>query len=122
MDISQTIAALKKHPGFTEKVGMLLVHNGVVRARSRQGGNVVERLEVCPDQAKIEAICRELSARPGIFIVTAQAKSGVFVPGDDLLFIIVAGDIRENVLPVLSDALNRIKSEAIAKSEHCTVD
>lgn len=122
MDISKTIAELKRQPGFTEKVGMLLVHNGVVRACSRHGGKAVERLEVHPDQTKIEAICRELSARPGIFTVTAKAKTGTFAPGDDLLFIIVAGDIRENVLPTLSDALNRIKSEAISKSEHCAVE
>ena len=121
MDISLEIAELKKKPGFTEKVGMVLVHNGVVRARSRQGGKPVDRLEVCPDQTKIEAICKELSQRPGIFSVTAQAKCGVFTPGDDLLFIIVAGDIRENVTPTLIDALNRIKSEAIGKSEHLSV-
>jgi molybdopterin synthase catalytic subunit len=121
MDISKAIAELKKKPGFTEKVGMVLVHNGVVRARSRQGGHPVERLEVHPDQAKIEAICQELSQRPGIFAVTAKANSGVFMPGDDLLFIIVAGDIRENVAPMLVEALNRIKSEAIGKTEHLSV-
>nr|MDA8163619.1 hypothetical protein [Desulfobacteraceae bacterium] len=32
MDISRAIAAMKQKPGFTEKVGMVLVHNGVVRA------------------------------------------------------------------------------------------
>ncbi|WP_243358856.1 molybdenum cofactor biosynthesis protein MoaE [Fundidesulfovibrio terrae] len=121
MDISREIAELKKKPGFTEKVGMVLVHNGVVRARSRQGGHAVERLEVHPDQAKIEAICKELSQKPGIFTVMAEAKSGVFTPGDDLLFIIVAGDIRENVSPILLEALNRIKAEAIGKTEHLSV-
>jgi len=121
MDISQAIAELKKKPGFTENVGMVLVHNGVVRAWSRKGREPVERLEVRPDQEKIEAICRELTGRPGIFSVTAHAKSGTFVPGDDLLFIIVAGDVRENVAPTLVDALNRIKAEAIGKTEHLSV-
>lgn len=121
MDISQAIAELKKKPGFTEKVGMVLVHNGVVRGRSRKDGSPVERLEVCPDQAKVEAICKELSERPGIFSVTAQAKCGTFTPGDDLLFIIAAGDIRENVAPILLEALNRIKAEAIGKTEHLSV-
>ena len=49
--------------------------------------------------------------------VTAEAMEGRFVPGDDLLFIIVAGDIRENVKPTLADALDRIKSEAVSKQE-----
>ncbi len=121
MDISQTIAELKKKPGFTEKVGMILVHNGVVRGRSRKDDSPVERLEVRPDQAKVQEICRELSERPGIFSVTAQANSGVFTPGEDLLFIIAAGDIRENVGPILLEALNRIKAEAIGKTEHLSI-
>lgn len=121
MDISQAIAELKRKPGFTENVGMVLVHNGVVRAWSRKGGEKVDRLEVNPDQRKIDAICQELTGRPGIFSVTAQAKSGTFLPGEDLLFIIVAGDIRENVIPTLTDALNRIKAEAIGKSEHLSI-
>lgn len=122
MDISKAIAELKKKPGFTEKVGMLLVHNGVVRGTQRQSGKPVERLEIKPDLARVEAICQELSQRPGIFSVTAKANSGTFVPGDDVLFIIVAGDIREHVVPTLADALNRIKAEAVGKSEHLTVE
>jgi molybdopterin synthase catalytic subunit len=121
MDISQAIAELKKRPGFTENVGMVLVHNGVVRSWSRKGGEAVDRLEVHPDQEKISSICQELTKRPGIFSVTAHAKSGTFLPGEDLLFIIVAGDIRESVIPTLTDALNRIKAEAIGKSEHLSI-
>lgn len=117
MDISKTIADLKKEPGFKEKVGMLLIHNGVVRGTTRKEGAPVETLEVDPDFDKIDEICREFSERPGIFKVIAKAYSGLFVPGDDLLFIIVAGDIRENVKPVLAEALDRIKSEAVRKKE-----
>lgn len=117
MNISRAIAAMKERPGFTEKVGMILVHNGVVRAWSRQEAGRVVALEVTPDQEKIEAIREELLKRPGIFDIVVQAKSGRFEPGDDLLFLIVAGDIRENVKPVLSDLLDRIKGEAISKKE-----
>ncbi|GFK95291.1 hypothetical protein NNJEOMEG_03150 [Fundidesulfovibrio magnetotacticus] len=122
MDISKAIAELKKRPGFTENVGMVLVHNGVVRATRRADSAPVTRLEVHPDQRKIDAICAELSTRPGIFAVEAKALSGTFQPGDDLLYIIVAGDFRENVHPMLLEALNRIKAEAVSKSEHVRVD
>ncbi|MBA3002992.1 MAG: molybdenum cofactor biosynthesis protein, partial [Desulfurivibrio sp.] len=36
MDISKTIAEMKKNPAFAENVGMVLVHNGVVRGWSRK--------------------------------------------------------------------------------------
>jgi molybdopterin synthase catalytic subunit len=120
MDISKTIAAMKQNPEFAQNVGMLLVHNGVVRAWSRQSRDQVEYLEVSPDQEKVEAIRQEFLQREGIFDIVIEAKEGRFLPGDDLLFMIVAGDIRENVKPALADLLDRIKAEAITKKEIVT--
>ncbi|OIO04601.1 MAG: molybdenum cofactor biosynthesis protein [Desulfovibrionaceae bacterium CG1_02_65_16] len=117
MDISQTIAELKKEPGFTEHVGMILVHNGVVRGWSRKDHSDVVAVEITPDHEKIKALCAEHQKRPGIFRAFAVAKGGLLKPGDDALFIVVAGDIRENVKPVLADLLDRIKSEAMTKRE-----
>ncbi|MFZ5774892.1 MAG: molybdenum cofactor biosynthesis protein MoaE [Thermodesulfobacteriota bacterium] len=117
MDISKAIAEMKKNPGFAENVGMVLVHNGTVRAWSRKTKGDVVALEVTPDLAKIEAIRQEFLKREGIFDIVIEAKSGRFQPGDDLLFLIVAGDIRENVKPALADLLDRVKAEAISKKE-----
>ena len=117
MDISAAIAALKQEPGFKEKVGMVLVHNGVVRATSRKDGHGVTAVEIAPDLAKIEAIRKDIEGKPGIFRAVAEARSGRFVPGDDLLFLIVAGDLRENVKAALSEFLDRVKAEAVAKKE-----
>jgi len=117
MDISQTIAELKKEPGFTEHVGMILVHNGVVRGWSRKDHSDVVAVEITPDHEKIKALCAEHQKRPGIFRAFAVAKGGLLKPGDDALFIVVAGDIRENIKPVLADLLDRIKSEAMTKRE-----
>ena len=77
----------------------------------------MNRIRVQVDQDKAEGIRREIEARQGIFRVVVEARSGEFVPGDDLLFLMVAGDIRENVRPALADLLDRIKSEAISKQE-----
>ncbi len=117
MDISQTIAQLKKEPGFAEHVGMILVHNGVVRAWSRKDGATVTAVEVRPDYAKIEAIRQEIESRPGIFRVLVEAREGILQQGDDVLFLIVAGDLRENVKPALAELLDRIKAEAVTKRE-----
>ncbi len=117
MDISQAIAELKKEPGFTENVGMILVHNGVVRGWSRADHADITAIEITPDRAKMQAICAEIEKRPGIFRAVAHANGGLMHPGDDVLFLIVAGDIRENVKPALADLLDRIKSEAVSKRE-----
>lgn len=120
MDISKTIAKMKENPAFAENVGMVLVHNGTVRSWSRKDRSEVTALEVIPDREKIEEIRREFLQEDGIFDVVVEAHSGNFQPGDDLLFIVVAGDIRENVKPALAGLLDRIKAEAITKKEITT--
>lgn len=117
MDISKTIAEMKKDPDFAPNVGMVLIHNGVVRGWSRKDGSNVTRIEVCCDNDKAAAICREVEQMPGIYKVVMEAHSGLMKPGDDVLFLIVAGDIRENVKPALATLLDRIKAEAVTKKE-----
>lgn len=117
MDITKTLRELKQRPGFSEHVGMMLVHNGVVRAWSRADHAAVGRVVVHPDRERMEAIRREMEARPGIFAVLAEAAEGELRPGDDLLFLVVAGDIRENVKAVFAELLDRIKAEAVVKEE-----
>lgn len=117
MDITQAIAELKKKPGFKDNVGMILIHNGVVRNWSRQGKAAVSHLEVHPDFGKIEQLRQEYLQREGIFEIVIEAREGTFEPGDDLLFIIVAGDLRENIKPVLAELLDRVKAEAVTKRE-----
>ncbi len=117
MDISKRIAEMKQQPGFQDNVGMILIHNGTVRGWSRNDRSTVVALEVTPDLKKIETIRQEFLQREGIFDIVAEAKTGTFQPGDDLLFLIVAGDIRENIKPVLAELLDRVKADAITKKE-----
>jgi molybdopterin synthase catalytic subunit len=37
--------------------------------------------------------------------------------GDDIMAVVVGGDTREHVFPVLMDTVNRIKAEATEKKE-----
>ncbi|WFS63263.1 molybdenum cofactor biosynthesis protein MoaE [Pseudodesulfovibrio thermohalotolerans] len=117
MDINKALAELKKEPGFAENVGMILVHNGVVRSWSRKGREEVVAIDITPDFEKMEEIRQEIEAREGIFRAWCHANSGHMKPGDDVLFLIVAGDIRENVKPALADFLDRVKAEAVTKKE-----
>lgn len=117
MDITKTLAELKQSPGFSDHVGMMLIHNGVVRGWTRRDHSRVSRVVVTPDRRRMAAIIREMEQRPGIFRILAEAAEGELKPGDDLLFLVVAGDIRENVKPVFAELLDRVKSEAVVKQE-----
>lgn len=98
------------------KVGMFACHNGVVRGTTRDGKKVSKLIISC-DKAKWDEILGEMRQRPGISAVEAYLHEGERRVGDDLLLIVVAGDVRENVLPVLEETLNRLKMEAVRKLE-----
>lgn len=117
MGIQQMIDEIKARPGFEENVGMILAHNGVVRGTTRAGRKKVFAMEVAANEEKMGAICQELGARPGIFAISAEAMQGILKPGQDALYLVVAGDVRENVTAVLTELLNRVKSEAMNKKE-----
>jgi len=118
MDITKTIAALKKEPCFADNVGMVLIHNGVVRAWSRKDRSSVSHVDVAANPKKLTALRDEYEKKPGIYRIIIEAQTGRLKPGDDLLFIVVAGDIREHVKPVLSELLDRVKAEAVIKTEY----
>ena len=91
-----------------------------MRNWSRGDGRTVVALETEVDTEKVESLRQEYKKHQGIYEILVEARSGKFYPGDDLLFIIVAGDLRENVKSVLSEILDRIKAEAVRKKEICT--
>jgi molybdopterin synthase catalytic subunit len=117
MDIAGMIAEIRRKPDF-HKAGMLLAHNGVVRDTSRDGRRV-KGLRVGVDHRRLEQILAEQRQRPGIIdIRVAIAEDRDLAVGDDVMVLIVAGDIRENVIAVLSDTLNRIKTTVTEKTEY----
>lgn len=117
MDINKTLKELKQAPGFTEHVGMMLVHNGVVRGWARKDHAPVTRVTVTPDRDKMAAICREMEQRPGIFKILAEAAEGELAPGDDLLFLWWPAISARTSRPLFAELLDRIKSEAVVKQE-----
>jgi len=120
MDMNELIAKIKTRPDF-HRVGMILCHNGIVRGSSRDG-RVVTGVRVKADYAALEEILAEQKKRPGIMDIQVAVNEGELKVGDDLLLIAVAGDIREHVIPVLTDTLNAVKSSVTTKIEHYLKD
>jgi molybdopterin synthase catalytic subunit len=116
MDIAAMIADIRRHPEF-HQAGMLLAHNGVVRATSRDGRKV-KGLRVSVDHEGLDRILSEQRKRAGIVdIRVAIAEDRDLAVGEDVMILIVAGDIRENVIDVLTDTLNLIKTTVTEKTE-----
>jgi Molybdopterin converting factor, large subunit len=109
------IRKVKEHPEY-HKAGMILCHNGIVRETSRQGKRI-SHLVVKTDRERLAEIVAKMKRRPGIIEMLAQVNEGKLVAGDDVMFVVVAGDFRENVFPVLMEAIDLIKKDVTQKGE-----
>ncbi len=117
MDILKLLNTVKHHPDFA-RVGMILCHNGIVRSTSRDGRKV-SGLRVSVDHEKLEHIISEQKKKPGILDIQVEiAEEKDLKVGDDVMLLVVAGDIRENVIAVLTETLNDIKSTVTDKTEY----
>jgi molybdopterin synthase catalytic subunit len=114
--LEQMIRKIKGHPDFS-RAGMILAHNGIVRATSRDG-RPVTGLEVAVDHGKLKQILQKERSRPGILDIQVHIRENTkLTVGDDVMFLVVAGDIRENVIQTLTDTLNQIKSQVTSKTQ-----
>lgn len=119
MNITTVMERIKSNPNYPE-VGMVLYHNGVVRGTSRDGRRV-NGLRVQVDHERLEGILAENRKRPGIMDIQVWINEDRDLKvGDDVMFLAVAGDIRENVIETLTLTLNTIKSTVTAKTEYFT--
>jgi molybdopterin synthase catalytic subunit len=116
VSMDRLIARVKAHPEIS-KAGMILCHNGIVRASDRSGARKVQALKVVVDRAAIEQIRLWAESRPGIVAVAIEALEGEFQVGDDLLYVVVAGDVRENVFAVTREVVEKIKAGGVRKTE-----
>jgi len=116
VDLTRMIDSIKKHPDY-HQAGMILCHNGVVRDASRDGRKV-SGLTISVDHEKLRQVVETYKKKPGIVEILVEiAENKKLAVGDDVMFLVVAGDIRENVIAVLKDTLNAIKTTVTQKTE-----
>ena len=115
MTLNELLNQMKQHPDF-HQAGMVLCHNGVVRGTSRDGRKV-NGLSVSVDKEKLAAIIEKNKKREGVLDILVHINEGAMKVGDDVMYLIVAGDIRDNVIPALESTLNEIKSTVTSKTE-----
>lgn len=104
--------------------GAIVAFVGVVRGKTLDGKKV-EKLEyeVFEEIAKrsLESIANTIYMMGGIIDVLICHKYGVFLPGEDVLYIIVAAERSEKAIDAIRAALEKVKHEVpIWKKEYTT--
>ncbi len=122
--IDEWLSEAKADP-LASEIGMYLVHNGVVRetpkAQVRKGlndGSVVKNLEFSYDAGKVDQAVAEAKEIDGIFYVKAWLNEGRLNVGDDIMLVLIGGDIRPHVVDALQFLVEKIKTECVVEIEH----
>jgi len=105
-----------KSSSETSGIGMYLVHNGVVRAHSRDG-RPVSGMVLSVDRERLAEITESAMLMQGVIAVRVWVNEGELAVGDDIMFVLVGGDIRDNVFEALQAIVRMIKTEVVTEEE-----
>jgi molybdopterin synthase catalytic subunit len=99
-----------------EGLGMILIHNGLVRATSKEG-RPVRGMKLTYDAEKLGRAVAEHEKRAGVSAIRVWINRGDLQVGDDIMRLLVAGRFRTDVLPVFESLLTIIKREIVREQE-----
>ena len=107
-----------------ERCGMYLAHNGTVRRSAKRrvrGGDTaapdVSGLDFSYDAEKVDAAIAETKRLDGIYYVRVWLNEGTLAVGDDIMYVLVGGDIRPHVVDALQFLVGKIKNECVTELE-----
>ncbi len=121
--MDEWLRAAKKDPD-AGKVGMYLTHNGVVRETAKtlvrnneQGTKPVTGMLFSYDEKKVSDVVEETRKLDGIHYVRVWLNEGELQVGDDIMYVLIGGDIRPRVIDALQFLVGKIKSECVVETE-----
>lgn len=104
--------------------GMYLFHNGIVRqsakAKVRQGdisASDVKGMLFSYDKEKVEEAVENTQNMPGIGYVRVWLNEGQLEVGDDIMLVLVGGDIRPHVVDALQSLVGELKNHCVKEEE-----
>lgn len=113
----------KADPAAAE-CGMFLIHNGVVRRTARAevregktGVGDVQGMDFDYDPDKVEHAVARARELPGIRWVRVWLNRGHLEVGDDIMLVLIGGDIRPRVVDALQKLVGEIKNECVLERE-----
>ena len=105
--------------------GMYLTHNGTVRqtakAKVRSGAEdtkAVTGMIFSYDEEKVNAVIADTYKMEGIYYIKVWLNEGQLKMGDDIMYVLIGGDIRPRVVDALQFLVGKLKNECVTEIEH----
>ena len=119
----QWLREAKADPGAAG-CGMYLMHNGTVRQTARakvrhgeQNARPVRGMQFGYDRERVDEVIAQTRAMDGVGYVRVWLNEGELGLGDDIMLVLVGGDIRPHVIDALQYLVGRIKNECVSEQE-----
>lgn len=112
-----------KQDSSANECGMYLFHTGVVRktakaeARHGKASEPVRAMLFSYDRERLENAERAARTMPGIFYVRTWLNEGQLELGDDIMRVLIGGDIRPHVVDALQSLVGEIKNNCVIEKE-----
>lgn len=117
------MAEAKAHES-APKIGMYLTHNGIVRKSAKakvryreDNTRAVTGMLFSYDQEKVEEVIAKTYQMDGIHYVKAWLNEGELSVGDDIMYVLIGGDIRPHVVDALQFLVGTLKNECVKETE-----
>ena len=113
-----------KEDKSASECGMYLFHNGIVRqsakAKVRRGDISacdVKGMVFSYDKEKVEEAVENTQNMPGIGYVRVWLNEGQLEVGDNIMLVLVGGDIRPHVVDALQSLVGELKNHCVKEEE-----
>ncbi len=107
-----------------DKVGMYLIHNGVVRETAKSEiyspgseKRKVTGMDFSADREKAAAAVREALKLKGVYTVKVWLADGHLEKGDSIMQVLIGADCRPNCLDALTKLVGTLKNECVRETE-----
>ena len=120
--IDQWLKEAKGHDS-APKIGMYLTHNGIVRqtakaqVRNGEDSAAVTAMDFSYDPQRVEQVIADTYQMEGIYYIRVWLNEGRLSVGDDIMYVLIGGDIRPRVVDALQYLVSRIKNECVTETE-----
>ena len=107
-----------------KKIGMYLTHNGIVRSTAKamvrngkKDDEAVNGMEFSYDKEKVDKAIEDTYKMEGIYYIKVWLNEGELKVGDDIMYVLIGGDIRPHVVDALQSLVGTIKSTCVVEKE-----
>ncbi len=110
--LKSLIHVIRSKPEIIKYSGAIGSFTGIVREITDD--NVTKALEFKQHDSAyemIETICNDLKKRDGITDVVMHHRTGLIRPGEDIVYIVAAAGHRQQLFPVMQEAIDRLREE-----------